>query len=114
MIPNSFEGITLQSDVILGTSYNLAYLVRQKLRDHSEFHHVLAAGEVGSDTYPIYSQNDDSAMHFGLKISELKARGIDDRLIIAEVKNRSIDNLTLKMNYTAVPELISSASSSPA
>ncbi len=54
-------------------------------------------------------QNDDSAMHFGLSLSELESRGIEDRLIVLEVKNRSIENLTLRMNYTAVPELLSSA-----
>ena len=109
MIPNSFEGITLHSDNILGTTYKLGYLTRQKLRDHTKFHHVLAAGDAGNDPYAVYLENDDSAMHFGLKKSELKARGIEDRLIIAEVKNNSIENLTLRGNYTAVPELVSSA-----
>ncbi len=109
MIPNTFEGISLQSDDPTNTSYKMAYLIRQKLRDHSKFHHVLAAGDYGNDPYAIYSENDDSAMHFGLKKSELKARGIDDRLIVAEVKNNSVENLTLRMNYTAVPELVSSA-----
>jgi hypothetical protein len=109
MIPNTFEGITLHSGNILSTSLKMAYLTRQKLRDHSDFHHVLAAGDDNNDPYAIYSENDDSAMHFGLKLSELEARGIDDRLIIAEVKNVSIENLTLTVNYTAVPDLVSSA-----
>lgn len=109
MIPNTFEGLTLQSHNIYGTSYKFAYLIRQKLRDHSSFHHVLAAGDKNNDPYAIYSQNDDSAMHFGLQKSKLQARGIDDRLIVAEAKNRSVENLTLRMNYTAVPDLVSSA-----
>ncbi|WP_309496300.1 OprD family outer membrane porin [Sulfurovum sp.] len=109
MIPNTFEGLTLQNDDMLGTSYKMAYLLRQKLRDHSKFHHVLAAGNIGGDPYAIYSENDDSAMHFGLQKSELNARGIDDRLIVIEANNNSIENITLRMNYTAVPDLISSA-----
>jgi hypothetical protein len=109
MIPNTFEGITLHGGSILDTSFKMAYLTKQKLRDHSDFHHVLAAGDDDNDPYAIYSENDDSAMHFGLQLSELEARDIDDRLIIAEAKNKSVENLTLTMNYSAVPELISSA-----
>jgi len=109
MIPNTFEGVTLSSIFIPDTSLKMAYLIKQKLRDHSDFHHVLAAGDDENDPYAIYSENDDSAMHFGLKLSELEARGIDDRLIVADAKNESIENLTLRMNYTAVPDLISSA-----
>ncbi|RLA70717.1 MAG: hypothetical protein DRG09_02445 [Epsilonproteobacteria bacterium] len=109
MIPNTFEGLTINSSSMYDTSFNMAYLISQKLRDHSDFHHVLAAGDLDNDPYNLYSENDDAAMHFGLKKSELEARGIDDKLIVAEAKNRSIDNLTINMNYTAVPELVSSA-----
>jgi len=109
MIPNTFEGLTLHRDDSMGTTYKLGYLTRQKLRDHTAFHHVLAAGDIDNDPYAVYLENDDSAMHFGLKKSELKARGIEDRLIIAEAKNNNIENLTLRANYTAVPEMISSA-----
>jgi hypothetical protein len=109
MIPNTFEGITLNGSSIYKTSFKAAYLTKQKLRDHSDFHHVLAVGDNPNDPYDFFTQNDDSAMHYGLDLSELKARGIHDRLIVLEAKNRSIENLTLKVNYTAVPDLISSA-----
>ncbi len=109
MIPNTFEGLTLNSSSVYDTAFKMAYLTKQKLRDHSDFHHVLAAGDLDNDPYDLYSENDDAAMHFGLTKSELEARGIDDKLIVAEAKNRSIENLTISMNYTAVPELISSA-----
>jgi len=109
MIPNTFEGLTLYHHDILDSSFKMAYLTRQKLRDHSDFHHVLAAGDLDNDPYTIYTQNDDSAMHFGLQKSKLEAKGIEDRLMVAEARNISIENLTLIMNYTAVPELISSA-----
>ncbi|MEA2048115.1 MAG: OprD family outer membrane porin [Campylobacterota bacterium] len=108
MIPNTFEGVTLQSKSLPKTSLKMAYMTRQKLRDHSDFHHLLAVGDDENDPYTRYTENDDSAMHFGLKLSELEARGIEDRLIIAEVKNETIENLTLHVNYTAVPDLIAS------
>ena len=109
MIPNTFEGMTFHTPTLYDTSLKAAYLTRQKLRDHSDFHHVLAVGDNPNDPYALFTQNDDSAMHYGLDLSELKSRSIDDRLIILEAKNRGIENLTLKMNYTAVPDLISSA-----
>ena len=109
MIPNTFEGVTLNTPTLYDTSFKAAYLTRQKLRDHSDFHHVLAVGDNPNDPYDFFTQNDDTAMHYGLDLSELKARGIDDRLIVLEAKNRGIENLTLKVNYTAVPDLISSA-----
>jgi len=109
MIPNTFEGVTLNSYSIHDTSVKMAYFTQQKLRDHSEFHHVLAVGDDSTDAFSKYTENDDSAMHIGLKASELEALGIEDRLIVVEAKNRSIDNLTLNANYTAVPELLSSA-----
>ena len=109
MIPNTFEGVTLTTPTLYHTSLKAAYLTRQKLRDHSNFHHVLAVGDDPNDPYDFFTQNDDTAMHYGLDLSELKARNIDDRLIVLEAKNRGIENLTLKVNYTAVPDLISSA-----
>ena len=109
MIPNTFEGITLSSSNFLHTTFKAAYLTRQKLRDHSEFHHLLANGYVKDVPYSYYTENDDTGMHRGLTLEKLQERGIDDRLWIAEVENRSIDNLTLRANYTAVPQLLSSA-----
>jgi len=109
MIPNTFEGVTLESLDIYHTSFKMAYLTRQKLRDHSTFHHLLAVGDDSNDSYNIFSENDDSAMHYGLTLSELQARGIEDRLIVLQARNESIENLSLRLNYTAVPELISSA-----
>jgi hypothetical protein len=109
MIPNTFEGVTLQTGVIPHTKLKVGYLTKQKLRDHSGFHHLLAYGDDTSDPYAQYSQNDDTAMHKGLTLSELQARGIDDELIILDAKNSAIDNLTLTFNYTAAPDLVSSA-----
>jgi len=109
MIPNTFEGVTFSTNIIPNTKFKAAFLTRQKLRDHSEFHHVLAYDDDASDPYGKYTQNDDSAMHKGLTLSALAAEGIDDKLITFESKNNAIENLSLTFNYTAVPHLVSSA-----
>ena len=110
MIPNTFEGATLSSSYLPGTIVKMAYLTQQKLRDHSTFHNVLARADLpDDDLFYIYSESDDPGMHLGLTESKLNERGISDRLIIIDGKNNSIENLIIRMNYTAVPELISSA-----
>jgi len=110
MIPNTFEGVTLESTDIPGTLFKAAYLNKQKLRDHTSFHSVLArANAVEGDLYRVYTANDDSAMHAGLTQSKLDALGINDRLMIFDIRNHSIENLAIRANYTAVPELVSSA-----
>jgi len=108
MIPNTFEGVTFSSYSLYHTSLKMAYFTKQKLRDHDGFHHLLAYGDDSTDPYARYTQNDDSAMHRGLTLSKLNALGIDDKLIVLEAMNRSIDKLTLHANYTAVPDLLSS------
>jgi hypothetical protein len=110
MIPNTFEGLTLETTDIPNTLFKAAYLTKQKLRDHATFHSVLDRAEsLKDDPFHIYTGNDDAGVHIGLTESKLDALGIDDRLIILEARNHSIDNLVLRMNYTALPELLSSA-----
>jgi len=110
MIPNTFEGLTLNVNTLEDTEVKIAYLTKQKLRDHSSFHHVLASADITEENLEnFYSQNDDSAMHIGLSQSKLDAAGIEDRLIVFDAHNKSVENLLVHMNYTAVPELISSA-----
>lgn len=108
MIPNTFEGISGNIVLRPKTQLSMAYLTKQKLRGRSSFHHIFAVGDDPSDPYAIFTQNDDTGMHFGLTLSALEDRGIDDRLIVVEAKDTSIEYLTLNMNYTAVPQLLSS------
>ncbi|HHH51756.1 MAG TPA: outer membrane porin, OprD family, partial [Campylobacterales bacterium] len=42
MIPNTFEGITWASKELEGHKLWAGYLVKQKLRDHNDFHHLFA------------------------------------------------------------------------
>ena len=109
MIPNTFEGYTLHSKDLKGTTLKAAYLTKQKLRDHTTFHHLLAYGDDPSDPYAQYTENDDAGMHRGLTVSKLADAGIEDRLIVLQADNTSVKNLKVMLNYTAVPDLISSA-----
>ncbi len=109
MIPNTFEGVTLETSLIPDTQFKAAYLTKEKLRDHENFSHLLAYGDDPTDPYASWTENDDGAMHKGLTLSKLNAAGIDDNLVILEAINTTIDNLTLLINYTAVPDLVSSA-----
>jgi hypothetical protein len=110
MIPNAFEGVSLESDYFYKTKIKLGYFWRMKLRDHSSFHHVLAYGDDANDPYSHYTQNDDSGMHRGITLGTLEALGIKDRLIVAQIKSTPIENLLLHLNYTAVPDIIAHAS----
>ncbi|MBD3789717.1 MAG: outer membrane porin, OprD family [Campylobacterales bacterium] len=110
MIPNTFEGAALESSFLPNTQFKAAFLTKEKLRDHETFSHLLAYGEdTLSDPHGSWDENDDGAMHKGLTLSKLRAAGINDRLVILEATNTSIKDLTVMLNYTAVPDLISSA-----
>lgn len=106
MIPNTFEGITLHTDVLEDYQIKAAYLRKQKLRDHTSFHHIFAYDD-GDGSYDKYRQNDDTAMHRGITLSKLEALGIKDRLWVFEVNNKQQPPSWL-VNYTLVPELFSS------
>ena len=120
MIPNTFDGLVLTSKDIPDTSLSLAYLAKQKLRDHMESHSVLMAGDCASDgcldsnnttekLVASWSENDDGAMHRGLTYTALKAAGkpTDAPLITGDFKNKSIENLSLDASFYTVPELVS-------
>jgi hypothetical protein len=109
MIPNSFEGIYYKNLSIPKTTLKAAFLQKEKLRDHSKFHHILAYGDDPNDSYSKWTQNDDGAMHKGLTLSKLKEKHIDDEMYLIEAQNTTVDNLTVKLNYTELPELLSYA-----
>jgi len=107
MIPNTFEGVYYKNLSIPKTTLKAAFLKKEKLRDHTDFHHILAYGDNPTDSYSKWTQNDDGAMHRGLTLSKLKEKNIKDEMYLIEAKNTTVDNLTLKLNYTKLPELLS-------
>ncbi|MBU1667937.1 hypothetical protein KKC13_05915 [bacterium] len=108
MIPNTFEGIYFRTRSFPKTTIQSAYITKQKLRDHNQFHHVLAYGDDSSDPYSKWTQNDDAGMHRGLTISKLADRNIKDRLFVLDAINSSMDDITFKASYIMAPDLLSS------
>ena len=111
MIPNTFDGLVISTKAIPQTSMQLAYLYKQKLRDHTRAHSVLMYGDANStsDLKPNWSENDDSPMHKGLTYTALKAAGkpTDSPLITGDFKNKSLKNLNADLSFYVVPELLS-------
>ena len=111
MIPNSFDGVVLRSHNLAKTNLTIAYLYKQKLRDHTSSHSVLMFGDANSSSSinPQWSENDDSAMHKGLTYSRLKAYGkdTDAPLIVLDGVNKSIKNLKINFSSYFVPQLLS-------
>ena len=110
MIPNTFEGYSLKSTFPGSAVLKAAWLLRQKLRGHTSFHHLLAYGDDPADPYSRYRENDDSAMHRGLTLTKLAAKGIKDRLFVLQYDGSFTNSLKSVLNYTTVPDLLSYAS----
>jgi len=108
MIPNTFEGLTFQRQDFQSHKVKMAYLWKQKLRDHGDFHHLFAYDD-GDGLYDSWRENDDTAMHQGITLSKLQEEGIDDRLILFEIDNAKKSDLRYMLNYSIVPELFASS-----
>ena len=107
MIPNVFEGFTIESKTIEKTRLRAAYLTRQKLRDHDNFHSVIMYDDrtsTSTDTNPKWSANDDSAVHRGLNYSNFKKAGIDESpdFLIVDGYTRAILDNKLKLSASAL------------
>jgi len=100
MVPNTFDAIVFSTKTVPNTYITLGYLKKGKLRGDSHSHSLF-----------VYDENDDSAMHKGITYEKLKDAGksTDTPLIIADITNRSIENLTINTAYYNIEELISSA-----
>ncbi|MDA3947311.1 MAG: hypothetical protein PF439_11600 [Helicobacteraceae bacterium] len=111
MIPNTFDGLVVETKAIPETGIKLAYLYEQKLRDHTQAHSVLMYGDANSTASdnPSWSENDDSAMHKGLTYTRLEEAGVSTNapLIVGDLHNQSVPNLQFDASFYAVPELLS-------
>jgi len=108
MIPNTFEGITLESKELEKHKIKLGLLTKQKLRDHDSFHHLFAYDD-GEGEFDKWRENDDTAMHQGMTLSKLREKGIQDRLLFFEIANAKDENWNYMFNYTLVPQLFASS-----
>ncbi|MEN4045300.1 OprD family outer membrane porin [Sulfurimonas sp. NWX367] len=99
MIPNTFDGLTVVSKDLPKTTVKLAYFTKQKLRDHTVAHDVLAF-----DPNNKWNQNDDSAINKNLTVARI---GQDNKLIVGTVTNKSVKNLKASVGYATVPGVVS-------
>jgi hypothetical protein len=114
MIPNTFEGFSVETKEVPQTTLRAAYFYAQKLRDHTTFHDVITfdTNSISKDATNAsdWDNNDDSAVHKGLSFKNFTDAGEDTehKLIVADIKNTSIENLQIDVTYAAVPDVISS------
>jgi len=103
MIPNTFEGYSIDSKDLDKTRVRLAYFTRQKLRDHSKFHSIIAQDGTNG--------NDDAGKHKGMTIANIQAKGADinPHMFVATVENKSIDGLKLNFDGMYIDGFVSSA-----
>jgi len=107
MIPNTFEGVTIDMKEIPKTRIRAGYFTAQKLRDHTTFHDVITFKDASGNSW---NNNDDSAIHKGLSYANFVAAGkdVNHELIVVDAQNKSIKNLQVDVTYGAVPDVISS------
>ena len=104
MIPNTFDGVTFASRTLPKTEVKLAYLMRQKLRDHIHAHDVLAVTlPTQEDPYATWKGNDDSGKNINLTTQRI---GNNNRLLIASLTNKSLENSSINVSYAAVPSIL--------
>ena len=96
MIPNTFDGITATSKELPNTTIKLAYLAKQKLRDHTSAHDVIAYDGT-------WNGNDDSAANKNLTPALI---GGNNKLVIVSLTNRSLQNLKANISVAAVPGVL--------
>lgn len=107
MIPNTFEGYTVEIKELPKTRIRGAYFTAQKLRDHTTFHDVITFKDGAGNKW---NNNDDGAVHKGLSYKNFVAAGkdVNHDLIVADIHNTSIKNLKVDVTYGAVPSVVSS------
>ncbi len=99
MIPNTFDGVTAVSKDLPQTTIKVGYLAKQKLRDHTTAHDVIAYNPSNS-----WNGNDDSAINKALTVDLV---GDNNKLIVVSITNKSIKNLKANVSYASVPGVLS-------
>lgn len=101
MIPNTFEAALAKLYVLPQTTIQLGYITAQKLREHQNFHSIIA--------YAPRDENDDGNNHKGLSVDNLKKAGVDvnPEMILASIENKSLSNTRLYAEYGAIPDYFS-------
>lgn len=103
MIPNTFEAAVIENKDVPDTTIRAGYITAQKLRDHQEFHSLIASG---ADNITLSTDktayNDDSGTHKGLSAYNIRTKGagdVDPEMKLVTISNKSIPNLKLDGEY---------------
>ncbi|MCD6433610.1 MAG: OprD family outer membrane porin [Sulfurimonas sp.] len=106
MIPNTFDAITATIKDIEKTTIKLAYIDKQKLRDHTASHDIIAykKDDITTDVHENWSENDDSGINKNLTVAKI---GDNNSLSIISISNKSIKNLKADISYAYVPDVLS-------
>lgn len=93
MIPNTFQGAVLENSNIPDTKLRIGYLMSQKLRDHQNFHSIIA--------YAKRDENDDGSANQGLTPLLIGKYGADvnPEMVFISAENKSIQNVKLTGEY---------------
>lgn len=107
MIPNTFEGAALESKDLADTKLRVAYFTRQKLRDHRDFHSIIAYDDWKTNP----DAQDDAGVHKGLSVTNIRAAGkdVEPAMLVATFENRSVENLKLNFDGMYIDNFFSSA-----
>ncbi len=107
MVPNTFEGLSLESENRENIPIKAAYLKAQKLRDHDNFHSVIMYDDrtsIVGNSHLNWSANDDASVHKGLNHSNFKAHGVDEytALVVVDGEARVLGEDELKISGSGV------------
>lgn len=102
MIPNTFQGLTASYQVNPNHQVTGSWFSRQKLRDHEDFHDVIAVNG--------WDDNDDSGRHKGLTSDRLNAADIHTDLRILGWNGAWNAQWKTDAWFYQVPDLFSSSS----
>jgi hypothetical protein len=105
MVPNTFEAVMIENKDLPSTTLRAGYVMSQKLRDHQTFHSILAYDSgTGSSKVAKVNQNDDSGVHKGLSLNNIRTMGEDanPEMVLITAENKSIPNLKLDAEYVGI------------
>jgi len=96
MIPNTFEAALFETKLIPKSTLRVGYIMSQKLRDHQNFHSIIA--------FEKYNENDDNAVHKGLTPALIQKYGarVNPEMVVLTLENKSIPNLRLNGEYDSI------------
>jgi len=107
MIPNTFDGVTLEFDGPAGVDLRAAWFSAQKLRDHRAAHDVLTFRDADGEAW---DNQDDAGVHRGLSYQNFLDAGQspDNELWIGSA-DRRFGGLRARLSTLLVPDVIGQA-----